>query len=156
MWSRNRMLPGGFLILLALALLAPPAASGEQAPGVTVKSDGNDIVLIPREGKVFLILGFPGEKKGQEAIKDLSGRLSLVTGEARFPANEFARILIWELGPSGEVDMDRRTLASTRAKPLPPGCPPHCPGILAYLTCGGQLCDPAQWEAGTLDGVKVP
>ena len=132
---RNRMLPCCSLILLALALLALPAAAGEKAPGVTVKSDGDDIVLIPDEpGKVFLILGFPSEKKGQEPMKDVQGRLSYLVGEARFPAKDYARILVWELGPSAEVDMGRRTLVSSRAKPLPPGCPPRCPEILGYLT----------------------
>lgn len=156
---RNRMLPCCSLIL-ALALLvflALPAAAGEKAPGVTVKSDGDDIVLIPDEpGKVFLILGFPSEKKGQESRKDLQGRLSYLMGEARFPSKDYARILIWELGPSAEVDMDRRTLVSSRAKPLPPGCPPRCPGILAYLTCGGKLCDSAHREAVSPDGAEVP
>lgn len=135
MSPRNRMLPCVSLILLALALAALPAAAGEKAPGVTVKSDGDDIVLIPDEpGKVFLILGFPSEKKGQEPGTDLQGRLSYLAGEARFPAKEFARILVWELGPGAEVDMGRRALVSSRAKPLPPGCPPRCPEILGYLT----------------------
>jgi len=156
------MLPCGSLILLALTLLvlplllALPAAAGEKAPGVTVKSDGDDVVLIPDEpGKVFLILGFPIEKKGQEPMKDLQGRLSYLVGEARFPAKDYARILVWELGPSTEVDMDRRTLVLTRAKPFPPGCPPRCPEILA-LTCVGQLCDSTQPEAVSPDGAEIP
>lgn len=150
---RNRMLPCCSLILLALALLALPAA-GQKAPGVTVKSDGDDIVLIPDEpGKVFLILGFPGEKKGQEPMKDPQGRLSYLMGEARFPAKDYARILIWELGTSVEVDMGRGTLVSSRAKPLPPGCPPRCPAILAYLT---EAAIQPQREAVSPDGAEVP
>jgi hypothetical protein len=123
------------LIMIAVCgVLVPAPARAQQAgPGITVRSDGNDVVLTPQEpGKAFLILGIPRERKDQKLVKG-PGHLSILAGEARLPAKEYERILVWELGPSAEMDMDRLILRS-RAKPLCPGCPPRCcPELLAYL-----------------------
>jgi hypothetical protein len=126
------------LIMVAVCgVLVPAPVRAQQAgPGITVKSDGDDIVLTPQEpGKSFLVLGFSSEK-GQESAKGFPGHLSFLTGEAplRFPAKQYERILVWELGASGEVDRNRHVLLpSPRAKPPEPGCPPRCPYLQVYL-----------------------
>ena len=133
MSPRSRILTYGPLALLALALLALPAAAGENVAGITVKRDGDDIVLIAQPGKAFLVLGFPYEKKGQEPAKGLPGNLSYLAGEARLPAKKYKRILVWELGESSEVDLTSWVLRPlpdpvyARVIPLKPYCPPDCP-----------------------------
>jgi hypothetical protein len=120
------------LILVAVCGMLVPVPTGAQkkGPGVTVKKDGDFVVLTSREpGKAILILGIPGERKDQELVKG-TDHLSILAGEARFPAKQYERILVWELGAGGEMDMDRWILRS-RAKPPCPGCPPHW--LAAYL-----------------------
>ncbi len=120
------------LITVVICSVFVPASAGAQkeGSGVAIKKDGDFVVLIPREpGKAFLVLGIPREKK--ELVKGLQGDLFAQTGAVKLSAKKYEKVFVLELGPGTEVDLDQ--VDRYESKPLPPGCPPHCPGLLAYI-----------------------
>ncbi|MES1243404.1 MAG: hypothetical protein ABUT39_17465 [Acidobacteriota bacterium] len=136
------MLPIRIWSALALStiLYFLPAPAAAQGSGVSVKQDGDSIVLVPDDpGKTYLILGFPRDadpKGGPEA-----GRLSTLTGEQRLPAKQFSKLVVLEMRPVSEITLTPGSAgwqltanpcqAGACEKPFPLGCPPRCP--LLYL-----------------------
>lgn len=111
-----------------LALLPMPVAAGS---GVTVKQDGDSIVLVPDDpGKTYLILGYPQDGQGS------NGQLSTLTGERRLPVKQFTKLVVMEIRPVSEVTLNPGPDGwQLIANPCQPGtcdkpfpiCPPHCP-----------------------------
>lgn len=132
------MLPTKTLALLTiLALLPAPAAAQKENSGVTVKQDGDFIVLIPDDpGKTYLILGYPREA---DPKMDANLQISALTGEQRFPAKLFERIVAFEINPVSETILSSGAAGlqltanpcrpGTCKVPLPLRCPPRCPAV---------------------------
>ncbi|HEX3129289.1 MAG TPA: hypothetical protein VH394_18285 [Thermoanaerobaculia bacterium] len=130
--SPTKILSRSALTLLTiLALLPAPVAAGS---GVTVKQDGDSIVLIPDDpGKTYLIVGYPrdADPKGSS-----TGQLSTLSGERRLPAKQFTKLVVMEIHPVSEVILTpgqagwqltaNPCQAGTCNKPFPI-CPPNCP-----------------------------
>ena len=121
------------LFLLTILVLLPSRAAAQS--GVTVKQDGDFIVLVPDDpGKTYLILGYPqdADPKGGS-----TGELSTLSGERRLPAKQFSRLVVLEMRPISEVTLtpgaDRLQWTANPCrsgaceKPFPLACPPRCP-----------------------------
>jgi hypothetical protein len=103
----SKILFCGSLALLTIGCLALPA-DDTKTPGVTVKSDGDNLVLIPDDpGKTFLVFGFPSGAGDGKAETGSVVRLPYQAGEQRLPAKEFEKFLILEVRPIMEVDVQR-------------------------------------------------
>lgn len=127
----TKILPWGVLLTF-LALLPAPAAAQS---GVTVKQDGDSVVLIPDDpGKTYLILGYPrdADPKGGS-----TGQLSALTGEQRLPAKQYSKLVVLEVRTVSEVILTPGSAgwqltanpcqSGACEKPFPLGCPPRCP-----------------------------
>ena len=125
------MLPTKTLLwsLLTILVLLPFPAAAES--GVTIKQDGDFIVLVPDDpGKTYLIVGYPQDGKGS------GGQISALTGERRLPAKQFTKLVVMEIRPVSEVTLTPGSAgwqvianpcqAGACDKPFPI-CPPECP-----------------------------
>lgn len=133
----RRIVSWGALALLTAALLAAPAAAQEPS-GVTVKRDGDNVVLIPRDkGKAYLVLGIPREKISHKPAAGPAGSLIYLAGEQKLSAKDLQKVYILEIGPVIEVDLQAAKPGSqlwpqnpckdmTCVMPMP-RCPPACP-----------------------------
>lgn len=134
------MLPTKTLALLTILALLPMSIEAQKnTSGVTVKQDGDFIVLIPDDpGKTYLILGYPrdADPKGGS-----NGQLSELKGEQRLPAKLFDRLTVLEVNPVSEVVLSPAAAGwqltenpcrpGTCKVPYPLQCPPRCP--MMYL-----------------------
>jgi hypothetical protein len=90
-------------LLTTVGLALPVPANDTETPGVTVKRDGDTLVLIPNDpGKTFLVLGFPS-KEGEKAGTGSVVQLPYQAGEQKLPAKDFEKFLILEVRPVLDV-----------------------------------------------------
>ena len=91
------------LILLTLIAAALPAGADQEISGVTVKRDGDSVVLIPNDpGKTILVFGCPREGTQLACVPD---RITWLVGEQRFPIKELARITLVEVKKITELEL---------------------------------------------------
>jgi len=104
----KRCIPLLILITITVFGVLAPACTGAQpkGPGVTVKSDGKNLVLIPDDpGKVFVVFAFPNDAKSEEGAKVV--QLPYQTGQQELPTADYSRFLVLEVTPALQVSVQR-------------------------------------------------
>ena len=102
------------LTLIAFALV-PASAGAQEISGVTVKRDGDSVVLTPRDpSKTILVFGCP-LARAQTACSP--SQLTYLVGEQRFPVKELSRITILEVRKVTELDLSGPEVKELPAPP---------------------------------------
>lgn len=138
------------------ATLASVPGEAQKAPGITVKQDGEFVVVTPHDPtKAYLVLAYPRDEKGQQASGAAAPLLLHRIGAQKLSTQKYSKIAVLEVTLLGEVQPTQEKsdmklvaepclLAGTCDKALrPPFPPPPPPFVTAFLLWGksGNLAD---------------
>ena len=105
-------------LLILLALIAVPAGADQEISGVTVKRDGDSVVLIPRDpGTSFLVFGCPHAEVQLACVPE---RVTWLVGEQRFPIKDLSKLTILEVRKITELEL----AVEMKERPAPPPVDP--------------------------------
>jgi hypothetical protein len=89
-------------VLVCGVLVPAPSGAQKKDPGVTIKQDGDSILLIPNDPKrAYLVIGYPRDKDGKKPAG--ANPLPYLVGEQKISAKEYSKIAIWEVRNATEV-----------------------------------------------------
>ena len=111
------------LTLIAAALVPVFAGAEPERSGVTVKRDGDSVVLIPRDPRTtFLVFGCP---RAGAQLACVPERVTWLVGEQRFPIKELAQLTILEVRKVAELELALEPSGlEMKERPAPPPVDP--------------------------------